>query len=99
MTIDIRRLGPGDAAVLERVADDVFDASIDPERLAAYLAEPGHLMIVAIHDGEVVGQAMAMTRAERTARAMKPVRSLSRQKSCPAGVAWQRAPVRGMMAA
>jgi ribosomal protein S18 acetylase RimI-like enzyme len=60
MAIEIRRLLPGDAAVLERVADDVFDAPIDPERLAAYLAEPGHLMIVAIHDGEVVGQAMAV---------------------------------------
>ena len=60
MTIDIRRVLPGDAAVLERVADDVFDAPLDAERLAAYLAEPGHLMIVAIHKGEVVGQAMAV---------------------------------------
>jgi ribosomal protein S18 acetylase RimI-like enzyme len=60
MTIEIRRLLPGDAAVLTRVADGVFDESIDPKRLAAYLAEPGHHMIVAILDGEVVGQAAAV---------------------------------------
>jgi hypothetical protein len=47
-TIETRRLTPADAAILGRVADEVFDAPVDPERLAAYLAEPGHHMIVAI---------------------------------------------------
>lgn len=57
MDVDIRRIGPGDAAVLGRVAEDVFDDDIDPVRLAAYLAEPGHLMVLAVAGGEVVGQA------------------------------------------
>ncbi|WP_293898412.1 GNAT family N-acetyltransferase [Phenylobacterium sp.] len=60
MDVDIVRIGPADAHLLERVAEDVFDEVIDPERLAAYLAEPGHLMVLAIHEGEVVGQARGM---------------------------------------
>jgi aminoglycoside 6'-N-acetyltransferase I len=58
--IEIRRLGPGDASVLDRVAADVFDEAINRKRLAVYLREPGHLMFVAIRDGEVVGQARGM---------------------------------------
>jgi aminoglycoside 6'-N-acetyltransferase I len=60
MAIEVRRLLPGDAAVLERVAEGVFDERVDAKRLAAYLAEPGHHMIVAIRGGEVVGQAAAV---------------------------------------
>jgi aminoglycoside 6'-N-acetyltransferase I len=58
--IEFRRLLPGDAAVLGRVAQDVFDEPVDPVRLAAYLSQPGHHMIVAIHDGIVVGQTAAV---------------------------------------
>lgn len=54
--IEIRRLGPGDSAVLERMATDVFDEPIRAARAAAYLAEPNHMMVVAIEDGVVVGQ-------------------------------------------
>jgi ribosomal protein S18 acetylase RimI-like enzyme len=57
MNVDILRIGPGDAAVLERVSGDVFDEDIDPARVAAYLAEPSHLMVLAVSGGEVVGQA------------------------------------------
>ena len=60
MSVEIRRLTPGDAALLDRVAPDVFDEAVDSERLAAYLAEPGHFMFVAVQDGEVVAQAAAI---------------------------------------
>lgn len=60
MDVEIRQVRAEDAALLERVADDVFDAAIDPARLAAYLADPGHLMLVALQAGEVVGQLRAM---------------------------------------
>lgn len=60
MTIEIRRLTANDAALLDRVADDVFDEPVDATRLAVYLAEPGHFMIVAIADGIVVGQCAAV---------------------------------------
>jgi ribosomal protein S18 acetylase RimI-like enzyme len=58
--IEIKRLGPGDAPVLDRVAADVFDEPINKKRLAVYLREPSHLLFVAICDGEVVGQARGM---------------------------------------
>lgn len=58
--IEIRRLGPGDASVLDRVAEDVFDAPINKKRLAVCLREPGHLLFIATCNGEVVGQARGM---------------------------------------
>lgn len=60
MTIELRRVGAEDAALFDRVAGGVFDAPVDPARLLRYLAEPGHLMIVALHDGEIVGQCAAV---------------------------------------
>lgn len=57
---EIVRLGPGDAAILDRIASEVFDEPVLPERLAAYLAEPGHVMLVAIADGEVIAQVAAV---------------------------------------
>jgi ribosomal protein S18 acetylase RimI-like enzyme len=61
MVADIRRIAPGDEALLDRVAEDVFDEAIDPARLTAFLAEPRHMMVLAIApDGLVVGQARAI---------------------------------------
>lgn len=58
--IEILRVTPAKAGVLDRVAEDVFDDIIDPALLAAYLVQPGHLMVVAVADGLVVGQARGM---------------------------------------
>jgi ribosomal protein S18 acetylase RimI-like enzyme len=58
--VEIRRVGPADAALFERVAEAVFDEPVDPSRLTAYLAAPGHLMLVALHDGVVVAQLAAV---------------------------------------
>ncbi|TPI66431.1 GNAT family N-acetyltransferase [Mesorhizobium sp. B3-1-3] len=60
MNVEIRRLHPGDDALVMRVADNVFDEPVRPDRLAAYLAAPGHFMIVAIVDQTVVGQCAAV---------------------------------------
>lgn len=60
METQIIRLDPANAAILARVAVDVFDGPIDTDLLAAYLAEPGHLMVLAVADGSVVGQARGM---------------------------------------
>ncbi|AZO65407.1 GNAT family N-acetyltransferase [Mesorhizobium mediterraneum] len=60
MKMEIRRLLPGDDALVMRVAEDVFDEPVRPDRLAAYLASPGHFMIVALADGVVVGQCAAV---------------------------------------
>ena len=60
MIVDIVRIGPRQAGLLDRVAEDVFDEPIDLSRLAAYLAQSNHLMVVALSGGEVVGQARGM---------------------------------------
>jgi ribosomal protein S18 acetylase RimI-like enzyme len=60
MSVEIRRVGPGDEALFERVADDVFDYAVERDVLAAYLATPGHLFVVALAEGEVVGQVAAV---------------------------------------
>ncbi len=60
MQIKIKRLQSGDESIFARVAADVFDEAINAARLAAYLAEPGHFMIVALREDEVVGQVAAV---------------------------------------
>jgi ribosomal protein S18 acetylase RimI-like enzyme len=60
MDTEIVRIGPAQARLLERVKGDVFDEAIDPARMAAYLAEPNHLMVLAVSGGEVIGQARGM---------------------------------------
>ena len=57
MDARIVRIRPEQTGLLDRVAEDVFDARIDLGRLAAYVADPSHLMVVAVANGEVVGQA------------------------------------------
>lgn len=51
----IRMLDSGDAAVLDRVAPDVFDHAIDPRWTAEFFADPRHHLAAAIDDGQVVG--------------------------------------------
>ena len=60
MNVEIRRLYAGDDALVKRIAEDVFDEPIQADTLAAYLASPGHFMIVALADGIVVGQCAAV---------------------------------------
>jgi aminoglycoside 6'-N-acetyltransferase I len=60
MTLDVKRLSPVDEAAFDRIAPDVFDEPIHPERMRAYLRTPGHLMVLAIEEGVVVGQCAAV---------------------------------------
>ena len=48
-------LGPGDTSFLSRVRPGTFDNDIDAEAAAAFLADPGHEIVVAVEAGEVVG--------------------------------------------
>lgn len=57
MNLDIRVLQAGDASVLDRVADDVFDCPVDARWSAEFLADPRHHLAVAIDDDLVVGMA------------------------------------------
>jgi ribosomal protein S18 acetylase RimI-like enzyme len=58
--VEIRRVDAADAPLFDRVAEGVFDEPVDASRLAAYLAAPGHLMLVALHGGDVVAQVAAV---------------------------------------
>ena len=60
MSVELQRVTIDDVEVFDRVADEVFDGPIVPDRLRHYLAEPGHLMILAVEGGVVVGQCAAV---------------------------------------
>lgn len=55
MAVEFLRLGPGDAHVL--AGADVFDNPVDPDQARAFLADPGHEIVVARQDGRIVGMA------------------------------------------
>jgi aminoglycoside 6'-N-acetyltransferase I len=55
--VEVRVLGPADAAVLERVAEGVFDNDVDPKLAAEFLNDTRHALCVAIVDGVVAGMA------------------------------------------
>lgn len=57
MVAQIRVLGGGDAAVLDRVAEGAFDGPINPAWSAEFLHDARHHIVVAIDDGVVVGMA------------------------------------------
>ncbi|MBK8262000.1 MAG: GNAT family N-acetyltransferase [Nannocystis sp.] len=56
MTVEILRMGPSDVHRLTDYDDDIFDEAVDSARLAAYLADPGHLMVCAFAGGVAIGQ-------------------------------------------
>ena len=60
MTHEIRVLAPGDASVLDRVADQVFDEAVNAAWAREFLADPRHHLVVAIDEDTVVGFASAV---------------------------------------
>jgi aminoglycoside 6'-N-acetyltransferase I len=68
MTVDIRHVRPADEHLFERIAAEVFDHAVDLANLARYLAMPGHLLVVAIADGQIVGQVAAVVHRHPDAR-------------------------------
>ena len=54
----MKRLGPGDEAEAERF-DAAFDATVQPETAARYLADERHHLVAAYSDGEPAGVATA----------------------------------------
>ena len=48
-------LGPGDLDLLLSVPEGLFDKPVDPDQAHAFLADPGHLIVVAVDGEQVVG--------------------------------------------
>lgn len=57
--IVIRRLRVDNAALLESVAEGVFDDPVVPARVIDYLADPGNLMVLALDGDTVIGRVAA----------------------------------------
>jgi ribosomal protein S18 acetylase RimI-like enzyme/energy-coupling factor transporter ATP-binding protein EcfA2 len=55
MTVETRLLTLHDVALVSRVAPEVFDGPVRPERSRAFLEDPRHHLIVAIDADQVVG--------------------------------------------
>jgi ribosomal protein S18 acetylase RimI-like enzyme len=55
MSVEIKVLARVDAALLQRVAGEVFDNPVDPRLTAEFLADPRHALCVAVDQGTVVG--------------------------------------------
>jgi ribosomal protein S18 acetylase RimI-like enzyme len=60
MSLEIRRLRPGDDAVLGDCADGVFDEPVDPRLTAEFLGDARHHMVVALDGARVVGMISAV---------------------------------------
>ncbi len=60
--LSIVRLTADNARLLDRIAPEVFDAPIEPGRLAAYLAWPGTVLLLGLIDGEVIGHVSGVVR-------------------------------------
>ena len=56
MSVTVRRLQPGDEALFQSIAPEVFDEPIHAGRMHDYLRTPGHIMVLAFDGDLVVGQ-------------------------------------------
>ena len=52
--MEIRALTPADLALLCATPPGLFDNPVDPAQAAAFLADPGHHMVVALDAGDIV---------------------------------------------
>lgn len=57
---EVRVVGPGDAAILDRVVEGVFDHPVSARWWGEFLADPRHHLAVALDGGWVVGMASAV---------------------------------------
>jgi ribosomal protein S18 acetylase RimI-like enzyme len=55
--VEIHLVTAANAALLDRVDDDVFDHAVRPDLVDAFVANPSNLLAVAVEDGIVVGMA------------------------------------------
>ena len=56
-TLEVRRLTTADLCLLCAVSEGIFDDPVDPVQAGAFLADPGHEIVVAFLNGVVVGMA------------------------------------------
>ena len=55
MNVELKTLGPADAAVLDHVADSLFDSPVSSLLTAEFLNDPRHHLVVALDAARVIG--------------------------------------------
>ncbi len=60
MAIEIIQLSESNMDVLNNYDEDIFDEKIDTHRLAAMLKERNNILLVAVNEGVVIGQVLAV---------------------------------------
>ena len=60
MAIEFIQLGENNMDILNKYDEDIFDEKIDSRRLAAMLKEQNNILLVAINEGVVIGQVLAV---------------------------------------
>jgi ribosomal protein S18 acetylase RimI-like enzyme len=60
VAIETKILQPGDQAILDNVAPEVFDNPLDPRLVAEFLGDDRHHLVVAVDQGQVIGFASAV---------------------------------------
>ena len=58
--VELVELTKNASTLLDRVANEVFDGPVDPVQLAAFIADPRHIMVLAVKDAWVVGMGSAV---------------------------------------
>lgn len=58
--IELRLLGAGDGALLERAGADLFDHSVRRELAREFLSDPRHHMVAAVQGGAMIGFASGL---------------------------------------
>lgn len=54
-TLEVRRLQPADLDLLCAAPEGIFEDPVDRQQAAAFLADPGHEIVMAFLDGAAVG--------------------------------------------
>jgi ribosomal protein S18 acetylase RimI-like enzyme len=57
MSVSIRLVAAGEERLLSLVDEDVFDGPVSARQLAAFVADPRHMLVIAVDAGRVVGMA------------------------------------------
>ena len=60
MAVEIIQLSESNMDVLNNYDEDIFDEKIDTYRLAAMLKERNNILLVAVHEGVVIGQVLGV---------------------------------------
>lgn len=60
MNAKIIRITKNNQSFLNCLDEEIFDEKVEPEKLQAYAADPNHIMLVAQHNHQIIGQILGV---------------------------------------